>query len=48
VAERQLATFTFKVAGAAPGTYRLHVRPVVDGVAWLEDQGVFVDITVRG
>jgi hypothetical protein len=42
----QLATFTFQVAGAAPGTYRLNVRPVVDGVAWLEDEGVYVDITV--
>lgn len=47
VNEWQLATFSFKVAGAAPGTYRLHVRPVVDGVTWLEDQGVHIDITVR-
>jgi hypothetical protein len=42
----QLATFTFSVVGAAPGSYRLNLRPVVDGVAWLEDDGVFVDITV--
>jgi hypothetical protein len=42
----QLATFTFRVAGVAPGAYRLEVRPVVDGVAWLEDEGVYVDITV--
>jgi len=47
VHELQLATFTFKVAGAAPGTYRLRVRPVVDGVKWLQDEGVHVDITVR-
>lgn len=47
VTEYQLATFTFKVAGAAPGTYRLRVRPVVDGVKWLDDEGVYVDITVR-
>ena len=46
VSPQQLATFTFKVAGAAPGVYRLHVRPVVDGVTWLKDEGVFVDITV--
>jgi hypothetical protein len=46
VAPYQLATFTFKVAGAAPGIYRLNVRPVVDGVAWLEDEGVYIDITV--
>ena len=48
VNERQLATFTFKVAGESPGTYRLRVQPVVDGVKWLADEGVFVDITVRG
>jgi hypothetical protein len=46
VAPYQLATFTFKVAGTAPGIYRLNVRPVVDGVAWLKDEGVYVDITV--
>jgi hypothetical protein len=48
VNERQLATFTFKVAGQSPGTYRLRLQPVVDGVKWLADEGVFVDITVRG
>jgi hypothetical protein len=48
VDERQLASFTFEVAGDAPGTYRLRVQPVVDGVKWLADEGVYVDITVRG
>ena len=48
VDERQLASFTFKIAGDAPGTYRLRVQPVVDGVKWLADDGVYVDITVRG
>lgn len=47
VDERQLATFTFKIAGAVPGTFRLRLRPVVDGVKWLDDDGVFVDVTVR-
>lgn len=47
VDERQIATFSFKVAGAAPGTYRLNLRPVVDGVAWLKDEGVHINITVR-
>jgi hypothetical protein len=47
VRPQQVATFTFQIAGAAPGLYRLNVRPVVDGVAWLEDEGVFVDITVE-
>jgi glucose/arabinose dehydrogenase len=42
-------TFTFKLkAPAAAGTYTLRLRPVVDGVAWLEDQGVFVNLTVVG
>jgi hypothetical protein len=43
----QVVTFTFKVLGVAPGVYRLMVQPVVDGVTWLEDEGVFVDIDVR-
>jgi hypothetical protein len=47
VYEDQTATFTFRIAGTAPGTYRVRVRPVVDGVAWLEDDGVYVDIVVR-
>jgi hypothetical protein len=46
VSPYQMATFTFKVAGVAPGSYRLNVRPVVDGVIWLEDEGVHLDITV--
>jgi hypothetical protein len=47
VYEQQLATFTFQIKGAALGTFRLNVRPVVDGVAWLNEEGVFVDITVE-
>jgi len=43
----QVATFTFKVRGVTPGTYRLMLQPVVDGVAWLEDEGVFIDIQVH-
>lgn len=39
--------FTFKVKGARPGTYRLQLRPVVDGVTWLEDDGAYIDVTVR-
>ncbi|CAN5240230.1 hypothetical protein BH18CHL2_BH18CHL2_08410 [soil metagenome] len=45
----QTASFTFRMRGpAAPGTYRLHLRPVIDGVTWMEDEGVFVELTVRG
>jgi hypothetical protein len=35
------------VAPTAPGTYRLHIRPVIDGVQWLEDIGAYVDLVVR-
>jgi len=35
------------VAPGAPGTYRLYVRPVIDGVQWLEDAGAYVDLVVR-
>jgi glucose/arabinose dehydrogenase len=41
------ATFTFQVrAPQTTGTYSLHLRPVVDGAWWMEDQGVFLTITV--
>jgi len=47
VAPGENVTFTFQVrAPSAPGTYRLRVRPVVDGTQWLEDQGVYVLITI--
>ncbi|HEY6202663.1 MAG TPA: hypothetical protein VI056_06435 [Candidatus Limnocylindria bacterium] len=40
-------SFTFRMqAPDRPGVYALRLRPVVDGVTWLEDQGVFVQITV--
>src|SRR5256885_2052696 len=40
-------TFTFQVrAPQTAGTYSLHLRPVIDGTAWMEDQGVFLIITV--
>ncbi|MDQ2914390.1 MAG: CAP domain-containing protein [Chloroflexota bacterium] len=31
----------------APGMYRLYVRPVIDGVEWLENVGAYVDVSVR-
>jgi len=40
-------TFTFQLkAPATPGTYAIHLRPVIDGVWWMEDEGVFLYITV--
>jgi len=41
------ATFSFQVrAPTEPGTYAIHLRPVIDGVVWMEDEGVFLYITV--
>ena len=34
-------------APAQPGTYRLRIRPVIDGAQWLEDPGAYVDLVVR-
>jgi N-acetylmuramoyl-L-alanine amidase len=41
------ATFTFAVKGKLPGTYRLALRGVVDGGAWMDDLGLYTEITVR-
>lgn len=47
VAPGGVATFTFSVrAPSAPGLYQLHLRPVIDGLTWLEDYGVFLVIDV--
>ena len=34
-------------APSAPGMYRLYLRPVIDGVEWLENVGAYVDVAVR-
>ena len=48
VAPGQDAWFVVElVAPPAPGTYRLYVRPVIDGAQWLEDAGAYVDLVVR-
>jgi hypothetical protein len=42
-----VGSFLFELqAPSAPGTYILPLRLVVDGVAWLDDAGVFIQITV--
>jgi len=47
VAAGQNATFTFQVkAPATPGVYSIHLRPVIDGTIWMEDEGVFLIVTV--
>ena len=48
VASGGTGTFTFQLkAPAAPGVYSIHLRPVVDGTVWMEDEGVFLVVTVR-
>ncbi|HEV8535522.1 MAG TPA: hypothetical protein VGR87_07365 [Candidatus Limnocylindria bacterium] len=43
----QVAWFQFTVrAPTTPGTYRLYVRPLIEGATWLEDIGVFWQIVV--
>ena len=43
----QVAWFQFAVqAPATPGTYRVAIRPLIEGAQWLEDYGVFWQITV--
>ncbi|MEA2662114.1 MAG: hypothetical protein QOH08_1686 [Chloroflexota bacterium] len=47
VAAGQVGTFTFQVkAPASPGVYSIHLRPVIDGTTWMEDDGVFLIVTV--
>ena len=34
-------------APQTPGTYRLYLRPLIEGAQWLEDYGVFWLVTVK-
>ena len=48
VGPNQVAWFRFTIqAPAAAGTYRLFIRPLVEGAQWLEDYGVYWYVTVR-
>jgi hypothetical protein len=43
----QIAWFQFTIqAPAVPGFYRLYIRPLVEGATWMEDIGVFWQVTV--
>ena len=43
----QVAWFQFPVrAPASPGTYRIALRPLIEGAQWMEDFGVFWVVTV--
>jgi hypothetical protein len=47
VAPGQIGWFVIQVrAPKAPGTFRFNVRPVIDGVTWLEDYGVYFELIV--
>jgi uncharacterized protein YkwD len=42
-----VGTFMFQVrAPTAPGLYAINLRPVIDAVTWMEDQGIFLYVTV--
>lgn len=49
VAPGEMATFEFDVrAPSVAASYRLDVRPVIDGTTWLENDGVFFTLTSQG
>jgi len=46
----EIAVFKFKIKASTatrPGTYQFYFTPVVDGVQWMADKGIYWDITVR-
>ena len=48
VGPNQVAWFQFTIqAPTAAGTYRLYIRPLVEGAQWMEDYGVYWYVTVR-
>src|SRR4051812_15064261 len=48
IGPNQVAWFQFTVkAPPTPGTYLLYLRPLMEGVQWLEDFGVYWQVTVR-
>jgi hypothetical protein len=48
VGPNQVAWFQFTiVAPTLPGTYRLSIRPLIEGAQWMEDYGVFWYVTVK-
>lgn len=47
IGPNQVAWFQFTVkAPPTPGTYRLYLRPLIESVGWLEDFGVYWQVTV--
>lgn len=46
VAPSEVATFSFRIRGALAGTFLVRLRPVVDGLAWLDDDGIYIVVGV--
>src|SRR5438309_9205071 len=47
VGPNQVAWFQFTVkAPSTPGTYSFYIRPLIEGAQWMEDYGIFWQITV--
>lgn len=47
VGPNQVAWFQFEIqAPTTPGTYRLYIRPLIEGATWMEDYGVYWQVTV--
>jgi hypothetical protein len=47
VARGAPGSFTFRVrAPRTPGVYYINLRPVIDGITWMEDEGVWLEVTV--
>ncbi len=49
VAPGEVGTFEFWMkppVGMASGTYREYFRPVADGITWMDDKGIYWDITI--
>ncbi|KKU45028.1 MAG: Curculin domain protein (Mannose-binding) lectin [Microgenomates group bacterium GW2011_GWA2_46_7] len=48
VVSGETGRFSFTVkAPTTPGTYREYFQLVIDGVQWLDDVGLYWDITVQ-
>jgi hypothetical protein len=47
VSPGSLANFSFQIRGAVTGVHRIPLRPLVEGVTWMEDEGAYVEVWVR-
>jgi hypothetical protein len=47
VGPNQIAWFQFSVrAPTTPGTYKFYIRPLIEGAQWMEDYGIYWQVTV--